>query len=149
MASTRDKTLRKDSSQYLGGRESLWDQPDNRVHIRVEQQLPGLTYATTRKASSNGTPSKLERRRMPYPTRVARPRRVPTSSVEDALGGSTNSSPAPFSLSRGRLEVAPLHPADYMLVEAVQRDSDAACTLVRDVQPAPAHCGNHKRHRAS
>ena len=62
MASTRDKTLRKDSSQYLGGRESLWDQPDNRVHIRVEQQLPGLTYATTRKASSNGTPSKLERR---------------------------------------------------------------------------------------
>ena len=86
---------------------------------------------------------------MPYPTRVARPRRVPTSPVEDALGGSANLSPAPFSLSRGRLEAAPLHPADHMLVEAAQWDSDAACALVRDVLTAPAHYGNHKRHRAA
>ena len=128
---------RQDSSKSFepvrGERESLWDQPDDRVHVRVEDQLPGLTFAATRKASPKSTPGRGDA----CHTRGARPRRVPTYTVEDALGGLANSSTAPFSLSSGRLEAAPLYPTAHMPVEAAhgtETGAELVCEMCSQLQ---------------
>ena len=64
-------------------------------------------------------------------TRLFEKVRASTRGASESLGparrqGARNSSPTPFSLSRGRLEAAPLHPSDHMPVD-----------------------GNHKMHRAA
>ena len=103
-----------------GGRESLCDQPDDQVHVTIVHQLPGLTYAGTRKVSLNDIPGRGD-------------------ASHFRLKALVRAGPPPDAdVTR-----------DRMPVEDVKWDSDEGCALLRGEQPGLAHYGNHKRHRAA